>query len=60
MLCPEIFLRDPPELIPSPFNVNASSPMAIPVTPGAGVYVNSKAAPFETVVPLSVVPNALL
>ena len=46
--------------IPVPLNVNASSPMAIPVTPGAGVYVNSKAAPFETVVPLSVVPNALL
>ena len=34
--------------------------MEIPVTPGAGVYVNSKAAPLETVVPLSVVPNALL
>ena len=53
MLLLEIFLKAPPELIPSPFNVNASSPIVIPPD-------NSNAAPCATVVPDAVVPRALL
>ena len=50
---PEIFLKDPPALIPSLFNVNASAPIVIPPD-------NCNAAPLATVVPASVVPSAVL
>ena len=47
---PKIFLKAPPELIPVPFNVNASGPIVIPPD-------NSNAAPSATVVPDAVVPS---
>ena len=50
---PEIFLKDPPALIPSLFNVNASAPIVI-------LLYNSNAAPLATVTPPAVVPSALL
>ncbi len=53
MLSPLIFLKAPPELIPSPFNVNASAPIVIPPD-------NSNAAPCATVTPPAVVPRAVL
>ena len=49
---PEIFLKAPPELIPVPFNVNASAPIVIPPD-------NCNAAPSATVVPDAVVPRAV-
>ena len=53
MLFPERFLKAPPELIPSPFIVNASAPIVI-------VPDNCNAAPLATVVPDAVVPRAVL
>ncbi len=47
----EIFLKAPPELIPVPYNVNASAPIVIPPD-------SSKAAQSATVVPEAVVPSA--
>jgi len=52
VLSPLIFLKDPSELIPSPFNVNASAPIVIAPD-------NSNAAPLSTVVPDAVVPRAV-
>ena len=48
-MSPDTFLRAPPELIPLPFNVNASALIEV---------VISKAAPLATVVPVLVVPRA--
>jgi hypothetical protein len=50
-LLPLIFLKAPRELIPSPFNINASAPIVI-------APVNSNAAPLSTVIPPAVVPKA--
>ena len=51
VLSPLMLRKAPPELMPVPFNVNAS---ALKVRPPD----NSRAAPFATVVPLSIAPNA--
>jgi len=48
-----MFLKAPPVLIPSLFNVNASEPIVI-------LLYNSNTAPLATVVPDAVVPSALL
>jgi hypothetical protein len=48
-----MFLKAPPELMPVPFNVKASSPIVIPPD-------NSNAAPLVTVTPPAVVPRAVL
>ena len=52
-MVPEIFLKDPPELVPSLFNVKASAPIVM-------LPDNSNAAPLATVVPDTVVPSAVL
>ena len=51
---PDIFLNAPPLLIPVPIIVK-SSPLPIVIPP-----INSKAAPFATLVLPAVVPSAVL
>ena len=48
--------KAPPKLMPVPSNVNASAPIVMPVL----ALYSSRAAPSDTVVPLAVVPSAVL